>query len=45
MMKMRYFMLPILIIFIIIFLLNYDKEIVVNKTINNDSILVDYPYH
>ena len=37
-------MLPVLIIFIIIFLLNYDKEIVVNKTINNDSILVDYPY-
>lgn len=43
-MKMRYFILPALIICIIIFLLNIDKEVVVNKEISTDDILVNYPY-
>lgn len=43
-MKMRYMMLPMIIISFIIWIIDIDREEIVNKEINNNDIKISFPY-
>ena len=43
-MKMRYLFVPVIIITLMIWLIDIDKDVLVNKEIINDNIEISYPY-
>ena len=43
-MKMRYLFIPMIIISLMLWIIDIDKDVLVNKEIINDNIEINYPY-